>query len=109
MYEYPERNEIRLAITKLTELKYLIENIFDKYPLLTNTQRRRYALLRYGLTNKINRFENREEYSNFISKYKKEFLNSVSILDIEYYKSFVFYNWLLGFINVEGSFIKHKT
>jgi hypothetical protein len=106
IYEYPERNEIRLAITKLIELNYLIDNIFDKYPLLTDTQRKRYALLKKGVTNKINRVENMEEYFNFIND--KESLIFSSMADADYYKSSVFYNWLIGFINGEGSFTIHK-
>lgn len=68
IYEYPEKEEARLAITKLADLKWLIENIFEKAPLLTTHQRERYLRLKHGVLNKFNRVESLEEYNNFIKK-----------------------------------------
>jgi len=103
IYEYPSRNEARFAVTRLDELKYLIENVFDISPLITDYQRNRYALLRHSVLNKINRVETIEEYKEFInSKYE---LNP--ILD-NYTEELAFDNWIIGFINGEGCFNVHK-
>jgi len=56
IYEYADnKNEAHLAITKLNELKWVILNIFDYFPLLTNHQWERFSRLRYGVLNSINR------------------------------------------------------
>lgn len=69
IYEYDnDRQEIRLAITKLEDLKWLIENIFELSPLLTKHQRNKYNHLKYGVLNKFNRVETKEEYEKFINK-----------------------------------------
>ena len=64
-YTYPNRKEAVLAYTKLLDIQFLIENVFDKYPLVTLNQRQRYNLLRTGILNKIKRFDNLEEYNKF--------------------------------------------
>jgi hypothetical protein len=65
IYTYPKRGEAVLAYTKLLDIQFLIENVFDKYPLVTLNQRQRYNLLRTGILNKIKRLENLEEYKKF--------------------------------------------
>src|SRR5438034_4791928 len=76
IYEYPARDEARFSVTKLEELNYLIENVFDLGHLITEHQRSRYAIFRYGVSNKFNRVETMEEYKEFLnSKYE---LNPVS-------------------------------
>ena len=71
IYEYPLRDEARFSVTKLIELNYLIDNIFDVSPLITEHQRKRYAIFKYGILNKINRVETMEEYKIFLtSKYE---------------------------------------
>jgi hypothetical protein len=66
VYEYDnDRQEIRLAITKLEDLKWVIENIFELSPLLTKHQRNKYNHLKYGV---LNKFETKEEYEKFINK-----------------------------------------
>jgi len=65
IYTYPNRKEAVLAYTKLIDIQFLIENVFDKYPLVTLNQRQRYNLLRTGILNKIKRVDNLEEYKKF--------------------------------------------
>jgi len=65
IYTYPKRGEAVLAYTKLLDIQFLIENVFDKYPLVTLNQRQRYKLLRTGILNKIKRLDNLEEYQKF--------------------------------------------
>ena len=65
IYTYPNRKEAVLAYTKLLDIQFLIENVFDKYPLVTLNQRQRYNLLRTGILNKIKRLDNLEEYNKF--------------------------------------------
>ena len=50
--EYPLRDEARFSVTKLIELNYLIDNICDVSPLITEHQRKRYAIFKYGIFNK---------------------------------------------------------
>jgi hypothetical protein len=54
-----------LAYTKLLDIQFLIENVFEKYPLVTLNQRQRYNLLRTGILKKIKRLDNLEEYKKF--------------------------------------------
>lgn len=104
IYIYPEKEEARLAITKLAELKLLVENVFDKGHLISKSQKERYSIFREGILNKINRVETIEEYKKFISTP----LNNKN-LNNDYFKSSTFDNWIQGFINAEGSFhIHHK-
>jgi len=105
-----------LAYTKLLDIQFLIENVFDKYPLVTLNQRQRYNLLRTGILKKIKRLDNLEEYT----KFKVE--NSV-VTDYDFWKDSESKNlhtikqrfsvsfedsWMLGFINGEGSFTVNK-
>lgn len=105
IYVYPSRDEARLSVTKLADLKYLIENVFDVSPLITNHQRSRYAIFRYGILNNVKRVETMEEF--------KEFLNSnvelTPILENYYKEGTAFDNWIVGFINGEGCFHLHKN
>lgn len=120
IYEYPEKEEARLAITKLADLKWLIENIFEKAPLLTNHQRERYLRLKHGVLAKFNRVESLEEYNDFIKKsfnctsylIEKDTSpaapSAPSVMLQSLYKNTnsetAFDNWILGFINGEGYF-----
>lgn len=78
------------------ELKWLIEHIFDPFPLLTQHQRERYYRLRWGILNKKNRVNNLEEY--------QEFLNTSFTEGILTTPPIYFDNWISGFINGEASF-----
>lgn len=57
IYDYPLRQESHYAILKIEDIKWLINNIFSKYPLLTMHQSNRYERLRYGITNNINKIQ----------------------------------------------------
>lgn len=100
IYEYPLRDEARFSVTKLIELNYLIENVLDVCPLISEHQRKRFALFKYGILNKVNRVETMEDYKKILySKY-----NTSPILDNYYTEGTAFDNWILGFINGEGCF-----
>jgi hypothetical protein len=101
IYEYADnKSEAHLAITKLNDLKWVILNIFDHFPLLTDHQWERFSRLRYGVLTKINRAESYSDYLNFLGdhstwlKSRKIDLNDSTLFD----------NWISGFINGEGSF-----
>ena len=104
IYTYPNRDEARWAVTKKSDLIYLIETVFDKYPLITQHQRDRYLRLRYVVLNNFNRVENLDEYKAFLFK---DFVES-KIPDKYYTTGTAFDNWILGFINGEGCFNVHK-
>lgn len=74
IYEYKEREEIRLAITKLEDLKWLINNVFEvplSISLLTKHQYLNYTRLKLGVLNKFNRLNSLEEYKEFINQTPK--------------------------------------
>ena len=52
IYEYLEKNEARLAITKLKDLNWLIENVFEKFSLIKKHQRDRYFIFKNGILTK---------------------------------------------------------
>ena len=104
IYTYSSGDEARWAVTKKTELVYLIETVFDLHPLLTQHQRDRYARLRHVVLNNLNRLETLEEYNNFLLKSYAE----DNISDLYFTSGTAFDNWILGFINGEGCFHVHK-
>lgn len=85
VYNYPNKNDSRLAVNGKAGLLYLIDNVFEIYPLLTVNQRNRYNLLKTTLMNGITHFKTLEEYI----EYKSSFLlsNSVELNLIELYES----------------------
>jgi hypothetical protein len=99
IYVYPDRKEARLAIWKKDDLKWLITNIFDVYPLFTDHQKDRYARLRHGILSNITLFNNLQELVEF-KGYK------FTYPEIEQTDSIIEYldNWILGIINSEGCF-----
>jgi hypothetical protein len=97
IYIYPKRKEARLAIFKKDEIKWLIDNVFDMYPLITDHQKNRYAKLREGIINNITFFNNLQELEEFKNKKNlitKDLPNKQEPRD----------NWILGIINSEGCF-----
>ena len=98
IYVYPNRKEARLAIWKKDEVRWLVENVFDKHPLITTHQKNRYAKLRFGLLNNITLFHSLQELAEF-KKYNHLFVAPVSTLPSLYLD-----NWILGIINSEGCF-----
>ena len=104
IYTYPDRKEARFAIWKKEEVKWIIKNLFDLYPLVTVHQKERYARLRYGIFNNITFFFDNVELLKFKNTSFVTILNSsVSVytraLPEEYLD-----NWILGIINSEGCF-----
>lgn len=61
-YNYTNKNDSRLAVNDKQGLLYLINNVFEIYPLLTINQRNRYNLLKTTLMSGITHFKTLEEY-----------------------------------------------
>ena len=111
IYEYPKKEEAHLAIYKVEDLKCLgyAENIFSKYPLLSDHQALRYEQLRIGITNNLKRLDSLEDLHTILVDKEKfitplqflkcSALTTVKDLDPEYIK-----NWTCGFLNGEVSF-----
>jgi hypothetical protein len=87
---------------------YLFSIAFNVYPLLANNQLMRYNLLKNCIINEVKKFKTLEEFS----KYKSEYLASINkqVDLIALYKSgkLEIDNWMVGFINGEGSFYLNK-
>ena len=66
IYEYIDKEEAHLAVYKVEELKWIIENIFSLYPLLTTHQRLRFEQLRKGIISNLKRLDSLEEYHNIL-------------------------------------------
>ena len=116
IYEYTDKNEIKLTISSRDNLIWLIENVFSKYPLLTKYQSLRYYNMSQGVINKINKIENLEE----LNKYFKDvdtFLPLPAVVQGTHLSkseehgisNFYLDNWLLGFLNGEVSFTTFKN
>jgi hypothetical protein len=102
IYIYPDKEECRWAVTKKSELIYLMETAFNlkNVNLITLHQRERLARLKYGLLNNLNRVETLEEYNKFLNTNY-----DVTVINDEYLSQGVaFQNWILGFISGEGCF-----
>jgi len=101
IYIYPKRKEARLAIFKKDEIKWLIDNVFDIYPLITAHQKDRYAKLRYGFLNNITLLNNLKELEEFknINNMPLSLWEASTIPNKQYLD-----NWILGIINSEGCF-----
>lgn len=103
IYKYPHRSEVHLAIVRLEDIRYVLLEVFDKYPLIKGHIRENFMRLKYGVLNGVNRFETEEGYKEFYEKntfWEDEELNmKVNNLDI-YSKDYSC--WLKGFISGEG-------
>jgi len=108
IYEYKNKPDCRLAVGDRNGLLYLFNIVFDVYPLLANNQLMRYNLLKNCIVNEVKKFQTLEEFS----KYKSEYLASINkqVDLIALYKSgnLEIDNWIVGFINGEGSFYLSK-
>lgn len=103
LYDHKDGREVRLAVNDRESLLWLVENVFDIYPLLTDYQVKRYNLLKFGLLNSIKRFETIEEYNKFaLTEYIQE--NKVNIVEQFEKGSLTVDSWIVGFINGEGCF-----
>lgn len=114
IYEYVNKEEAHLAVFKIEELKWLIENIFSKYPLLSpwprpwtrigagaraKNQRLRYEQMKIGIINNYKRLNNLEDFQTIlIDPHSLTNLN-----DLNLKKDFL-ENWTCGFLNGEVSF-----
>lgn len=101
IYIYYDKEECRWAVTKKTELIYLIETVFSlkNVLLVTKHQRERLARLKYGILNNFNRVETLEKYNKFLET------NYAVEINEEYFTiGTTFQNWILGFITGEGCF-----
>lgn len=77
IYEYPKKEEAHLAIYKVEDLKWLIENVFSKYPLLSDHQALRYEQLRKGITNNLKRLDSLEDLHTILVD-KEKFITPLS-------------------------------
>jgi len=111
IYEYSNKPDCRLAVGDKKGLLYLIENVFDVYPLLSNNQFMRYSLLKNGIINEVKKFKTLEEFEDYKSKYLASISLGRQIDLIDLYKSGKLNvdNWIVGFINGEGSFYLNKN
>lgn len=103
IYEYSNKNEVHLAITKLEHLKWIIENVFAKYPFFTTYQWERFCRLRYGVLNRFHRVESLSEYQDFLED-RATWLIPLDQVVSDPTEIEGFDDWLSGFINGEGSF-----
>jgi LAGLIDADG endonuclease len=111
IYEYLDKSDSRLAINDISGLLYLMNNVFDIYPLIVESQLTRYLLLRSGLINEVKEFETLEQYNQYktkcllsISEQIKSNNNIKKLFDNSYLD-----NWIIGFINGEGCFYMNKN
>ena len=84
---------------KISDLEWLIENIFTKYPLLTKGQARRFEILRNGICNKISRVESLEDFTK-----QNSILVDQVVPNYQNYSKAYVNNWIIGFLNGEVSF-----
>lgn len=101
IYVYENKEEAHLAIFKIEEMKWLIENVLSKYPLLSLYQRLRYEQMRIGVINDLKRLDSLEDFNKIlIDPLSLPELNDLTLkLGEEYLQ-----NWACGFLNGEVSF-----
>ena len=93
------KKEAHLAIVRIKDLEWLIENVFDQYPsFLTEWQLKRYQELRLGITKKIKRLEDLESHLVNSDRIYSNINNSSMAENI------FIDNWIVGFLNGEVSF-----
>lgn len=109
IYIYSHRDEVRLSITRLKDIKQVINKIFNKYPLINKKNRHNLARLKYGVFNQINRFNTKDEYIQFYNNYElwKNIIAETNYKNLNIHKKEFAY-WLCGFIEAEGCFIYNK-
>ena len=111
IYKYHNKIDCRLAINDISGLFYIMQNVFDKYPLIVENQLLRYLLLKNMLINNIKEFKTLEQYN----LYKTNCLLSISkqikfINRIENFSNSSYIDdWIIGFINGEGCFYMKKS
>ena len=103
IYIYPNKDEAHYAISRREEIIEFIFMIMNHYPLLTLHQASRYNKMLAGLTEGVKRFDTLEEFHKYFNS--KVLLESPSIKANDFNEEFID-NWIVGFINGEGSFTK---
>jgi hypothetical protein len=100
IYDYPTRKESTLSFTSLESMRFLIENVFSKNPLLTSYQANRYATLEAGLLANKTGIKSVEEFDSVM----------INTIDPKFEECSQFYldHWLVGFLNGEVSFTTFK-
>lgn len=98
-----------LSLNKKSDLLYLIDNIFEKYPLITKNQSIRYYLLKNWIINDITEFKTLEEYQEYKTNSLLSITEDVKIQSDNLYKNLSIDNWIIGFINGEGCFYLNKN
>ncbi|KAJ3097043.1 hypothetical protein HK100_005440 [Physocladia obscura] len=97
IYLYPDKNEAHYAITDKESLRILINLVLSQYSLLTDHQYQRFTRLHKVLLDNIVRFDTLKEFNLFRASVVPVVTPIASMI---YYVS----NWIVGFINGEGSF-----
>lgn len=108
IYEYKQKPDCRLAVGDVSGLLHLFENVFDVYPLLANNQLMRYSLLKHCVINKVKRFPTLEEFEKFKSEFLASIDKQVDLISLHRAGKLEVDNWIIGFINGEGSFYLNK-
>ena len=113
IYEYKHKLDSRLAIYNKSGLFDIINKIFDIWPLITKHQSIRYNLLKKGLFSDVKEFSYMEQYNTFMYNSTDEINTELNpnlkndrvnkLMNIPYID-----NWIIGFINGEGSFPINK-
>ena len=101
IYVYEHRQESTLSFNSLDSLRFLIENVFSKNPLLTSYQANRYATLEAGLLKNKTGLKSVEEFETMV----------INTIEPKFEECSKFYldNWIVGFLNGEVSFTSFKT
>jgi hypothetical protein len=100
IYQYPHRNEARLAIMQKGELTAFLALVFSNNSLLVTQQFRRLALLRYVLENNVNRLATEADYTALLYKFE----GILPVIPTDTDERIFLNNWVSGFVNGEGSF-----
>jgi hypothetical protein len=108
IYEYSQKPDCRLAVGDISGLLHLFNTVFDVYPLLANNQLMRYSLLKHCVVNKVKRFPTLEEFEKFKSEFLASIDKQVDLISLHRAGKLEVDNWIIGFINGEGSFYLNK-
>jgi hypothetical protein len=100
IYDYYIKEESTLCFISVDSIKYLIENIFSKYPLLTSYQANRYDKLRIGILEKRHKVKSIKEFNSM----------KINLINPKFEDQSLFYldHWLVGFLNGEVSFTQFR-
>ena len=114
IYSYTNKSDARLAVNDKTGLLYLIENVFDVFPLVTKNQSARFSLLKMGLIDNIKEFSHMKLYDLYVSNSMYSVNNKLYLFHTEdkvqnVLSSSYVNNWIIGFINGEGCFYLNKN